>query len=354
MKYINWVLIGGITAIFLFGGCKGPQEMTSDPSVNSPSADSSQISYRLIYVVHGDANYLYHNKKGEGLQADEQQMKEAKEVAQKAHNGEVFIFHQQPEKKILWLFPQKDRAFLHYQNGKLVQRKKYSPGSSDRSFVAEHQLYKKFRSPDSARSFFMYFGHEIPQQQNITYHQSRPDAKFDSDIFTKGMQSFLGKNEKFDLTLLSTCDNGTPLMAYQLQSLSRYMLASPQNLHLSHMDTQQILRLEETPDISIDSLADAIARQTYQRLADFIETEVTLSIYNLQYADSYLATLSNAYRDYRQQESATQGERENTDCAELSFWDEELAPQEMSVFYKSSNFGRHANRKSHSGWGCQK
>ncbi len=65
----------------------------------------SAVDYSLIYVINGDGNYLYHDKKGRGLQADEQQLEEAIAVARQAEHGEVFIFHLRPA--IPLVIPQK-------------------------------------------------------------------------------------------------------------------------------------------------------------------------------------------------------------------------------------------------------
>lgn len=336
-------------------GCRNYQTLsTGQYSSPNVAADTTQINYTLIYIIHGDANYLYHDEQGRGLQADEQQMKEAISVAREARHGEVFIFHLKPEKRVLWLFPKKDRVFLHYRNGKLLHRDKYSPNEDSQSFVSESRFYKKYQSENSARLFFLYFGHEIPNDKGVNYFHSRPEAEFNTGTFAAGLSSFLSKKERFDLTVLSTCDNGTPMMASEIQSSSRYLLASPQNLHLSHLDTHSLLQLEQSPKLPTSSLADSMASNSFDRLTGFIQTAVTISIYDLQETGHYMDELSDSYATYRKQNSMDEIEQENIDCADLPFWDGDGSSKGITVYYKPPNFGRRTGLTSHSGWGCKK
>lgn len=343
--------------VFLMGiwGCRTSDTLTSgQPPPSNPSADTAQVYYTLIYMIHGDANYLYHNEEGRGLQADEQQMKEAISVAREARHGEVFIFHLKPEKRVLWLFPKKDRVFLHYRGGKLLHRANYSPNSTKENFVSESRIYKKYQRENSSRLFFLYFGHEIPNSNKVNYFHSRPEAEFNTKSFTVGLESFLEKKERFDLTVLSTCDNGTPLMASEIQSSSRYLVASPQNLHLSHLDTQALLEMEQYREIPTAALADSIASNSFDRLTGFIQTAVTISIYDLQEIASYADTLSDSYASYRKQNAIGQIEQENIDCSDLPNWNGHGTSNGVTVYYKPPNFGNRAGKTSHSGWGCQK
>lgn len=352
MRLHFYSFILGLLAVWGLWGCQTSRKLTNS---QEPAASSDvQLNYKLVYVIHGDANYLYHDEDGHSLQADEQKVKEAITVARQARHGEVFIFHQRPEKKILWLFPQKDRLFLHYRSGELIHKKNYSPESSTQAFTAEKRLYHQYEKADSTRVFFLFFGHEIPPSNSgITYYQSRPKAQFDTERFARGVQGFLKGSNRFDLTMLSTCDNGTPRMVSNLQTVTRYLLASPQNLHLSHIDTQPLLKLETSPRIPASKLADSLAQHTYDRLSGFIQTAVTLSVYDMQIVGDYVGRLSESYQDYRRRNSNLNAEGENTDCTNLSFWDGPIPDKGVGVFYKAPNFGHSAGKESHTGWGCQ-
>ncbi len=333
-----------LISILWLVGCHPVHKLSTDTPVDS------EIKYRLIYIIHGDANYLYHNKDGLGLRADKQKMAEAKKIAKHAKKGEVFIFYQKPERKILWLFPRKDRLFLHYRNGRQINRKKYSPVASRETFIAESRLYSSSRSKQKLREIFLYFGHEIPEHSR-PYHNSRPEAAFNTYIFAEGLKQFLTDDQRFDLTVLSTCNNGTPQAAYRMLGVSRYLLASPQNLHLSHIDTHPLLKLEEDSDKPAYDLAVNLAQDTYSRLSKFLETSVTLSVYDLQSDDFF--SLAKLYSDYQAGSTDQFIDQENIDCARLPFWDGEFEIEGPNVFYKPAAFGRNANQQTHSGWGCR-
>ena len=350
-KYCS--LIIGLIFLVAFSGCRSSEKLADGHSMIQPTAESENVNYTLIYIIHGDANYLYHNQSGKRLQADEEQVKEAVEVAQKAKHGEVFIFHQQPESKVLWLFPQKDREFLHYRNGKKIRQTSYSPISEKMVFEKELALYQKYKVEGSPRAFFLYFGHEIPENKGAAYFQSRPEVELTTSTFASGESSFLDAGQRFDLTVLSTCDNGTPTMVSKQEPLTDYLLASPQNLHLSHIDSQGLLRLEEEPNISSKEIAQNLAEDTFNRLNSFLQTVITLSVYDMDQMGTLLNEASEKYQRYKQKKPSHQFEIENKDCASFEFWQLTEEFQGVTTYYKAPAFGQRTKQHSHSGWGCQ-
>ena len=329
-------------------GCNSSKMALQEPA--APPA------YSIIYIIHGDANYLYHDAEGNALKADEEVLKEAKTVARQAKNGEVFIFHQKPEKKILWLLPKKDRRFLHYRNGTLVRDERYSPQSNNNSFIAEAQFYNRYSkisTQNGSKKVLLYFGHEIPYKGGHGYNFSRSEAFFNLNIFVEGITSFLpNKNARFDLTVLSTCNNGTPSIVHALTPHSRYVLASPQNLHLSHFDTGQLSTLLETSGTTAKQIADRLAEQTYQRLSSFLQTVITLSVYDTDVTGSYLPSLNRSYQGYLSDRTDIQPIRDNIDCATLPFFDTDKYDLGLDVWYKPPRFGQKENAAVYSGWGC--
>lgn len=342
-----------IIVLFVLGACRSSKKMATDVHSGKSAAQPEEVRYRLIYIIHGDANYLYHNEKGKGLQSDEQQLKKAIAVAEKANHGEVFIFHQKPEKSILWLFPRKDRLLLHYRNGKQIRSKNYSPVSTEKAFVSESRLYHQYRSENTARTFFLYFGHEIPHDEDVAYFRSRPDAKLTTRTFTEGERSFLEEGSHFELAVLSTCDNGTPEMVSRQKSLTNYLLASPQNLHLSQIDSRKLLLLEENPKISARKLSQAIAEDSFKRLSNFLQTAVTLSVYEMDKVKPYIDSLSATYDQAMREKSGQAFEQDNIDCWVLPFWNRKQRLPGITTFYKPARFGKYADKVEHSGWGCQ-
>lgn len=335
---------------FLVAGCRSSKVVL--PESEPPP------SYSITYIIHGDANYLYHDAEGHALQADKQVLEEAKKIARNATNGEVFIFYQKPERKILWLFPKKDRQFLYYRKGKLVHEQKYSPHSGEQPFVTEAKLYQQFYAANidtaSHKNVILYFGHEVPHNQQSPYHYSRPNAAFNTQNFARGMQSFLQSQEnKFDLTVLSTCNNGTPAMVHALSPYTHYILASPQNLHLSHIDTQSLALLDTTRMLSTKALAGSLAEDTYNRLSSFLQTVITLSVYDTDAIQSYIGTFNQNYTNYVANQPTPQVTPDNVDCATLSFFKAGKYNEGIKVWYKAPRFGLKDKHASYSGWGCR-
>jgi hypothetical protein len=320
-------------------------------------ATSSPSAYTLIYIIHGDANYLYHTTSGQEREADQHALNEAKKAARDARHGEVFIFYQKPERKILWVFPRKDRQFFYYRNGQLISKKHYSPHSDTNAFVTEAKLYHKYtRRKESAAApkIFLYFGHEIPVRSNYSYYHSRPNASFNTNIFVHGVKSFLQRGSSpFDLIVLSTCNNGTPLMIHKLTSAAHYVLASPQDLHLSYINTGQIASLLED-GAGTAQIADSMAAHTYQRLSSFLETAITLSVYNTAKTKKYLFPLAQQYKNHLNQLPEKAFLNDNIDCAALSFFDLPKETKGVKTWYKASQFGKKSsNTPYYSGWGCK-
>src|SRR5512143_1930391 len=61
--------------------------------------------YSIVCVVHGDGDYLYHDTDGNAYSADEEALAEAQRVAERNPRAEVFIFHQRPRRRFMFLFP---------------------------------------------------------------------------------------------------------------------------------------------------------------------------------------------------------------------------------------------------------
>ncbi|NGP77557.1 hypothetical protein G3570_12990 [Balneolaceae bacterium YR4-1] len=322
-------------------------------------SQDQDANYSIIYLIHGDADYLYHDSLGRALQADRKVLEEAIRVGEQAKSGEVFIFHQRPERKVLWIFPKKDRRFIHYRAGERISEKRYSPtGQSDSgTFSAEARLYDEFKSTgDSIKHrSLLYFGHEIPYENGKGYYHSLSSTYMNTDTFSSGIQSFLpGDLKKFDLITLSTCNNGSPDMVHALKPHTRYLLASPQNLHLSHIDTEGLFILENRPDVEAREVADKLSKDSYLRLTKSIQTVVSLSVYDMHEVGQNIQGIDSTYQNYLKSGSAADPGSDNIDCTELPFFDQESVFTEgVSIRYRPPRFGPKANKTTHSGWGCK-
>lgn len=331
---------------------------SSSKELKQPSDQSvdDSLRYSIIYLIHGDANYVYHTGEGKRRQADEKVLADAKSVAKKAKHGEVFIFHQRPERKILWLFPRKDRHFYHYKNGRLIREESYSPSQEAGVFNSETALLDAYRSPqESTRHFLLYFGHEIPIRSGKGYYSSLPKLNMNVNTFTSGTHNLLDNEATYyDMMVLSTCNNGSPDMAANLADQTQVLLASPQNLHLSHIDTEALNGLELDPEIPSDSLAADIAKNSFQRLESSLQTVVSLSVYNMDEVRSYIQQVDSAYQSYLSSAKTPLEGSENIDCTSLPFAGKFPKLEEgVQVWYRPPRFGKNAKQHTHSGWGCK-
>ncbi|MEX0720154.1 MAG: hypothetical protein WD059_05770 [Balneolaceae bacterium] len=337
-------------SFLLLTGCQSSGNLISPPS------SGEEIRYSAIYLIHADANYLYHDEDGNAHRADEKVLAEAQQIGEKAEYGEVFIFHQKPERKILWLFPRKDRRMLHYRNGKLVNDARYSPNFDNGLLSAEADIFKQNQSDvvENSSKILLYFGHEIPVKGGTNYHYSQRSVPVNSHTFSEGAKKFLkGSKKIFDLAVLSTCNNGNPQMAQVLQPVTKTLLASPQNLHLSHIDTDALLLMEEERKTSGEKIAGAMAGQTFNRLSEILHTEITLFVYDMKIIESYLAEF-NSLHQIHLEDIEPQLFEENVDCAELPLFNESDFTKGVQGWHKKPQFGRRSNSKTHSGWGCRK
>jgi len=311
-----------------------------------------QMHYEIIYIIHGDADYLFHDTSGASHYADTEILKQALEVAKYLDNSEVFVFHQGPASKFLF-FPQDDSHFYYFSNGKRVKEDSYTRDNSDSDLTKEIYLFNQYRNKDNAESqkILLYYGHEIPSKiGNINaYNESHPDINFNEEIFSNSVKKFAGKN-KFDLIVLSTCNNGTPGMVSLLSPYTKYLVASPENLHLSQMNSTFLKELNKD---SYDpySFAYSFAQNAFNHLKQNTLTVITISLYDVEKTRPYLRTIlgNNTDNTGSQPETAIS----NCDCNSIKYYLKADMENGVTVFYNPPAFGKNKNKKSHSGWGCK-
>jgi hypothetical protein len=349
-KILAWPAL--ILGIFL-SGCGSVSELLRE----APESEVVNVNYSLIYYIHADADYLYHDSKGIPVQGNSKVLETALRVAEEAKSGEIFIFYQSPERKFLGLFQRRSSSFHHYTNGKLTSHIKYRHSDKNENFLTtEARLYNQYRvhsGNEKQQNFFLYFGHEIPDDQGKKYHRTLPDIVVNTRTFMKGLQKFLVTDEqRFDLVVLSTCNNGSPAMALNLMPYSNILLASPQNLHLSHIDSDRLGLLESNPGIPSIQLAHSIANQTYQRLDSETQTTITLTVYDFEIVRERQNDLQ-AFSEQYDSIGSIQHFSDNVDCKQVAFFDDELFGQGLTIWYKPARFGRQSLNNTHSGWGCK-
>ena len=322
-------------------------------------AKQRPVRYSLVFVVHGDGSYLYHDTRGAPHRSDQDVMARARRVAEATPDAEVFIFHQQPGSSLLGLFEQDDGKFVYYRNGQKQRELTYRRDNPSGAFQTEAKLFHKHTANHSERYtaddrpfFFFYFGHEIPLKSMSGYCGSYPEQAFGVSEFVSGLNRFSGGQPGpfIDLLVVAACNSGNAVLADAVAGTARYLLASPGDLHLSSLDLRILPNIDGIDDIDVHAFARILARKEHEELCKRVQTQVTLAVYDLQkvavtlgpLADAVAAGLRDGYRP---------GMR-SIDCMDCAV---EIGPELSSgveVFHRPARFGPEADRTYHSGWGC--
>ena len=348
-----------IVLIFILSGCSAHTVVQYDPLLDSGSVNETK--YSLIFVIHGDGDYLFHDSSNNELNADEEVLINAKNVAAQNPNAEVFIFHQKPRRHFLFFFPIKDGEFYYYRNGKLIATETYWRDQEKSNLDTEIAYYNFFHVVNQNKliKMFLYFGHEVPEFSGKGYDESYPDRTFTIDNLTDGLKGFTSDSSKFDLTILATCFGGTPYTINKLGAYSNTIIASPENLHLSYFDLSSLEHLEiglQNGDVS--TFAKTFARQSFDKLTSNIQTEVSVVVYNVEQVQNYLNSVQNNYdstlTSLKIMTSTNLTEIEHCDCADIPVYNLSAMNTGVDVFYRPARFGRSKNKQIHSGWECWK
>ncbi len=292
-----------------------------------PAEDS--LVNRIIYIIHGDGDYVFHEN-GESYLSDEIVLQQAITNAEKGTHSEYFIFHYNSKRSFLIFFPGEESEFYHYRNGQLITEKKFFRFDPVDGHSAESFLIRESASIKNIdRNILLYYGHEIPAGEEYGYNASFPEVPF-------GLKSLKGRiieildaveKPKFDLLVLSTCNNGSPPFIFGLADIADYIIAAPGELHLSQMNSSSLQILEKNNLQSMNAFALNFASSAFEILRIKTLTEVVISVYNAK-------DLLNEYDP----DAVCYKEREMTDL--------------VRVFFRPAKFGKYQGRKEHSGWYC--
>jgi hypothetical protein len=243
--------------------------------------------FRIIYIIHGDGNYLFHDKEGNALNAAERILEEAKFVAENFSGGEVFIFYQKPAENFLIFFPKDDGEFYYYKNGLMVAEESYSR-KNQVNFDAEAVLIKKYFGLPSykGKNILLYYGHEIPIQNTSGYHSSFQKKEFGIKLFADGVQKLINSisitKEKFDMTILSTCRNGNSETISVLSPFTNYLIASPGDIYLSHLSSKSLIEFNKETNMDTFTIAKGFVQAAYDELCALTTTEISIFIYDIK------------------------------------------------------------------------
>ena len=311
--------------------------------------ESEKIKYSIIYLINGDGDYLYHNLKGEPHFGDDDKLKEALSVAGNCKDGEVFIFHIMKKSGFLF-FQSDDGNFYYYRNGNLINESGYSRNDYKEIFESELELYNKYKSKaENVSRYFLFFGHQIPEFGGKDYYDSYPDRIFNIKTFSNAVGKFTA-GKRFNLLVLSTCHNGTPGVISKLSPYSDFIIASPEDLHLSYIDTKYFENLD-TLNQSTFQFARSFAKTAFENLINRTQTVTTIVLYDTKKTFSFLNSIREKYTSLLF--SSEQKERSGLEYVDLneepSFYSGNYS-NGVTIFYRPSKFGVDKNKTSHSGW----
>lgn len=347
--------IGRVAPVLLLLSCSsiGPAQRENSPQ----AGEVVEPRYSIVYIIHGDGGYGYHDSAGSERNADEVALFEAKAVAENNTEAEVFIFHEKRRRRFLRLFwPLSDGAFYYYRNGHLIAYESYRRHSGSSRFDGVVALHDRFRSRKTAvaSSVFLYFGHAIPEFAGTGYDASYKKRSFTVEDLADGLRGLRQDSTKFDLVILSTCFSGTPHTVSTLAPYARYIIASPDNLHLSYFDANPL----ERPDVQLQQgdvgeFAKAFAKGSFDRLAGDLQTTITVAVYDVNRANTYASSVDSMYVGTL---AATDGVAsallEYYDCAENPAYALPGMGDGVDMYYRAARFGRNKHKQGHSGWEC--
>ena len=348
-----------VALIMLLSSCSA--ELPVQRETRRAEEDALAVLYSIVCVIHGDGDYLYHDTSGNECKADAEALAGAQMIALQNPQAEVFIFHQRPRRHFLFFFPLHDGEFYCYRNGRLIANELYRRDEEQSHFGAEAGLYCRFRM-DKQREMvrlFLYCGHEIPEFGGAGYDASYPDRSFTVQDFVSGLKGFTRDSARFDLMILSTCFGGTPYTIGALGSFARYIIASPDNLHLSYFDFHLLRRLDlNMRDRDVPAFAKKFARQAFDRLTSDIQTAVSVAVYDVDRVQEFLHSVDRIYdatlTALKGNAQASIVANEHCDCGDLPEYVLPTMNEGVNIFYRPARFGRSKLRQSHSGWECWK
>ncbi len=343
-----------VLPLVLFSSCTGAHPIQREDRPADGQIFSS--NYSVIFVIHGDGNYLVHDADGNEYSADEAVLSEAKIIAQLNPKGSTFIFHQRPKRNIFLFFPAENGEFYYYHNGKLAAYEEYWRDQEQSPYDAELELYRRFHGESQSEllSMFLYFGHEIPESGGNGYDASYPDRSFTVNDLAGILKEFTRNTAPFNMVSLATCYGGTPFTVRALAPYAKFIIASPENLHLSYLNFRTLARLDTTALLNgIASFTKIYAEQAFRNLTKSVQTAVSVTVYDVNRVQAYVDTVHAAYS----RALNSSGDRKNAvidhcDCAEIPEFYRETMSDGVDVYYQPARFGRSKNAAKHSGWEC--
>lgn len=342
--------MGCVALAILFTSCGTAPPHRGDP------LDASPPRYSLVFIIHGDGDYLYHDALGEARRADQAVLAKAQSIAERNPNAEVFIFHEIERRHVLFLIPRRDGRVYHYRHGQLVAQKSYWRDQGESRFDPEVRLYEQFAGTQSRPSLRMlfYFGHELPEFNGAGYDASYSNRVVTIQDLAEGARHIAGDGAKLDLLALATCFGGTPHTIGALAPYARIIIASPDNLHLSYFDLEPLASLDiGSDDGAVAAFADRFARNAFEHLDGEVQTAISVVVYDTHDVGDFIGSVAGAYdRTLDAARGMSLASLEHCDCADDSMYALPGMSNGITVHYRAPRFGRTKHQLQHSGWEC--
>jgi hypothetical protein len=312
--------------------------------------------YSLVFMVHGDGEYTFHDTLGVAHEADEEILAQARTVAERNPNAEVFLFHETHRKRLLFLIPRKDGHAYYYRNGRLMAERAYWRDDGEGRFDPALDIYDELTATrtETPVRMFLYFGHEVPEFVGSGYDASYPERRFTVYDLARGLDHMGSPPARVDLLVLGTCFGGTPYTINTLAPYARFIVASPENVHRSYFDLGALENLQTGPYTS-DTRAFAIdfARRAFETLAAGVQTAVSVAVYEADSVQTFVGEVEGSYqRSVSTLKTNARIPSARCDCADDSTYVLPQIDQGVTVFYRPARFGRWTTKSSHSGWTC--
>jgi transposase InsO family protein len=103
----------------------------------------------------------------------------------------------------------------------------------------------------------------------------------------------------------------------------------------------------------VSGFASTFAQHAFDRLAEDIQTGVTVAVYDIDRVRGFLDSVDDTYdRTLVALEGTPPPSSERCDCAEDPAYALPGISQGIEVLYRPPRFGPLKQKESHSGWGC--
>ena len=339
MRFVAWV---ALLLLLLGASACAPTRSLQDnwtPHQSTGAAPAGSVDLRLIVVIHGDADYTYHDSAGARLRADREALKQVVEIATTGSASEVFIFHQTSKP-----------TYYHFRSGILVHRETYFP--KENAYLADEAAFlHRDRDSSNAHTVLAYFGHEIPSGLRKGYFASQRSKEFSLLQFSEGLSRLGGGGlgKPYDLVILSACYGGTPAILQSLTPLANQVVASPAYLHLSYLNLRA---LGSHSAGRAGGLADSVAAQSFAQLRTKTQTEITVGIYEVNKIQGFLESPVAEAQILRTANGTKIKAEKWQDCSASAGFDSTLAGQGVKLFYQPPRFGPLKNTATRSAWQC--